>query len=49
MGGIGAAALGFLADAYGIAFVFRLTAVLPVLGVVALFLPRRAEFMRRAV
>jgi FSR family fosmidomycin resistance protein-like MFS transporter len=49
MGGIAAAALGLLADAYGIAFVFQLTAVLPAIGLVAVFLPRRREFLARRV
>src|SRR6185436_15656966 len=39
MGGLGAAALGELADAIGIEFVYRLCAFLPVLGVLAAFLP----------
>ncbi|WP_372700173.1 MFS transporter [Castellaniella sp.] len=39
MGGIGAAVLGWLADATSIAFVYHLCAWLPVLGVVAFFLP----------
>jgi FSR family fosmidomycin resistance protein-like MFS transporter len=39
MGGIGAAVLGSLADRYGIAFVYRLCAFLPLLGMVAAFLP----------
>ena len=39
MGGIGAAGLGRLADATSIAFVYHLCAWLPVLGLVAFFLP----------
>jgi MFS transporter, FSR family, fosmidomycin resistance protein len=39
IGGIGAAVLGGLADTYGIQFVYRLCAYLPLLGVVAAFLP----------
>jgi FSR family fosmidomycin resistance protein-like MFS transporter len=39
MGGIGAAVLGSLADLYGIDFVYRLCAFLPLLGTVAAFLP----------
>jgi MFS transporter, FSR family, fosmidomycin resistance protein len=39
IGGIGAAVLGILADAHGIEFVYRLCAYLPLLGVVAVFLP----------
>jgi FSR family fosmidomycin resistance protein-like MFS transporter len=38
-GGIGAAVLGFLADHWGIESVFKLCAYLPLLGVVALWLP----------
>ncbi|WMS41476.1 MFS transporter [Acuticoccus sp. MNP-M23] len=37
--GLGAAALGVLADAMGIGFVFDVCAVLPVIGVLAFFLP----------
>jgi MFS transporter, FSR family, fosmidomycin resistance protein len=39
IGGIGAAALGALADWQGIRFVFLLCSVLPVIGVLAVFLP----------
>ena len=39
IGGIGAAALGGLADAHGIEFVYRICAFLPLLGMVAAFLP----------
>ncbi len=39
MGGLGAAALGLLADSNGIDFVYRVCAFLPLLGVVAIFLP----------
>ncbi len=39
MGGIGAAVLGSLADRYGIEFVYRTCAFLPLLGIVAVFLP----------
>jgi MFS transporter, FSR family, fosmidomycin resistance protein len=39
MGGIGAALLGALADAFGIEFVYRLCAFLPLLGMIAAFLP----------
>jgi FSR family fosmidomycin resistance protein-like MFS transporter len=39
MGGLGAAALGLLADAQGIDVVYRVCAFLPLLGVVALALP----------
>jgi FSR family fosmidomycin resistance protein-like MFS transporter len=47
MGGLGAAALGLLADARGIEFVYRLCAFLPAIGLAAAFLPdverRRAK------
>jgi FSR family fosmidomycin resistance protein-like MFS transporter len=39
MGGIGAAVLGGLADRYGIEYVYRLCAFLPLLGTIAVFLP----------
>jgi FSR family fosmidomycin resistance protein-like MFS transporter len=39
IGGIGAAVLGGLADTHGIEFVYRICAYLPLLGVVAAFLP----------
>jgi FSR family fosmidomycin resistance protein-like MFS transporter len=39
MGGIGAAVLGSLADRHGIEFVYRLCAFLPLLGMIAAFLP----------
>jgi MFS transporter, FSR family, fosmidomycin resistance protein len=39
IGGIGAAVLGALADQYGIEFVYRICAYLPLLGMVAAFLP----------
>jgi FSR family fosmidomycin resistance protein-like MFS transporter len=39
MGGIGAAVLGGLADYQGIEFVYRVCAFLPLLGVIAAFLP----------
>jgi FSR family fosmidomycin resistance protein-like MFS transporter len=40
LGGIGAALLGVLADHYGIEFVYRTCAYLPLLGIAAAFLPR---------
>jgi FSR family fosmidomycin resistance protein-like MFS transporter len=46
MGGIGAAVLGAVADRYGIEFVYRLCAFLPLLGVSAALLP---DIERRAV
>ena len=39
IGGIGAAVLGGVADRYGIEFVYRICAYLPLLGIVAAFLP----------
>ncbi len=40
MGGLGAAVLGHVADVSGIEFVYRMCAFLPLLGVLAAFLPR---------
>jgi len=40
IGGIAAAALGLLADAQGIEFVYQLCGFLPALGILAAFLPR---------
>jgi FSR family fosmidomycin resistance protein-like MFS transporter len=39
MGGLGAAALGLLADRTSIDFVYQVCAFLPLLGVVAVLLP----------
>mgnify|MGYP001172651993 CR=1 FL=1 len=39
MGGLGSAALGFLADATSIEFVYHVCAYLPLIGIVAYFLP----------
>jgi MFS transporter, FSR family, fosmidomycin resistance protein len=39
IGGIGAAVLGTVADHHGIEFVYRICAYLPLLGMVAAFLP----------
>src|SRR5262249_34246308 len=39
MGGIGSAVLGFLADHYGIYFVFQLCSFLPLIGLLTAFLP----------
>jgi FSR family fosmidomycin resistance protein-like MFS transporter len=39
LGGLGAAVLGVLADRFGIAFVYELCAFLPLLGLLAVFLP----------
>lgn len=43
MGGVGAAVLGRLADATSIGFVYQVCAYLPLLGVVAILLPRVAK------
>jgi FSR family fosmidomycin resistance protein-like MFS transporter len=43
IGGIGAAAMGVLADWNGIGFVFDLCSVLPVIGILAAFLPNLRE------
>jgi len=40
LGGLGAAALGRIADATSIEFVYHLTSFLPVLGLVTIFLPK---------
>ena len=39
LGGLGAAAMGYVADLRGIAFVYQLCSYLPVIGLVAWFLP----------
>ncbi|GAB2575667.1 MFS transporter [Dyella jejuensis] len=46
MGGIGAAVLGHVADVHGIDYVYSLCAYLPLLGVLALFLPDLERSMR---
>ncbi|WP_022727931.1 MFS transporter [Fodinicurvata sediminis] len=43
MGGLGAAILGVLADAYGIGFVYQLCAFLPFLGLLTALLPRESQ------
>jgi MFS transporter, FSR family, fosmidomycin resistance protein len=48
MGGLGAALLGLLADYTSINFVYKAIAYLPLLGVVAIFLPRRRKAARAA-
>ncbi len=40
LGGLGAAGLGLLADHFGIVFVYNVCAFLPLLGLLAVFLPR---------
>jgi FSR family fosmidomycin resistance protein-like MFS transporter len=39
LGGLGAAVLGLLADHFGITFVYQVCAFLPLLGLLAAFLP----------
>jgi FSR family fosmidomycin resistance protein-like MFS transporter len=46
MGGIGAAVLGRVADVYGIDYVYSLCAYLPLIGVLAIFLPDLERSMR---
>ena len=48
MGGIGAAVLGVVADHYGIVFVYQICAFLPLLGILAIFLPDIRPPSRRA-
>ncbi|WHZ10266.1 MAG: Fosmidomycin resistance protein [Burkholderiaceae bacterium] len=48
MGGIGAAVLGALADVHGIVFVYHLCAYLPLLGMLAVFLPDVEPHKRHA-
>ena len=43
LGGIGSALFGWMADSMGIQEVFRLTAYLPLLGIVTYFLPNIKE------
>lgn len=43
MGAVAAAVLGIIADARGVEYVYRLCAWMPVLGFLAIFLPRHAE------
>ncbi|WP_255697306.1 MFS transporter [Rhodobacter flavimaris] len=45
MGGIAAAALGVLADHYGIRTVYLICSVLPAMGVLTILLPKRSEFI----
>jgi MFS transporter, FSR family, fosmidomycin resistance protein len=47
IGGIGAAVLGGLADRHGIEFIYRICAYLPLLGMVAAFLPNIEQNDRR--
>ena len=43
IGGLGAAVLGRVADHTGLAFVYQVCAFLPVLGLLAVFLPRMPQ------
>lgn len=43
LGGLGAAAMGGIADLYGIAAVYKICSFLPILGIVAWFLPDMAK------
>lgn len=43
LGGLGAAGMGGIADQHGIAFVYQVCSYLPVLGLVAIFLPDPAK------
>lgn len=45
MGGIAAAALGVLADHYGIRMVYLICSALPAMGVLTILLPKRSEFI----
>ncbi|MDM7255725.1 MAG: MFS transporter, partial [Paracoccus sp. (in: a-proteobacteria)] len=47
MGGIAAAVLGMVADARGIGFVYLACSVLPVLGLLTVFLPKGSGRVRR--
>jgi FSR family fosmidomycin resistance protein-like MFS transporter len=47
LGGLGAAIMGGLADVYGIAVVYKICSFLPILGVVAWFLPNMAKEKER--
>ena len=49
MGGLGAAALGRLADATSIGYVYQVCAYLPLLGVVAILLPKMGQARLRGV
>jgi FSR family fosmidomycin resistance protein-like MFS transporter len=40
IGGLGSAVLGWIADATSIAFIMKLCAYLPLLGILAFFLPK---------
>jgi len=46
IGGLGAAVLGKIADHTGIAFVYQVCALLPAIGLLAVFLPRMPRTVR---
>lgn len=46
MGGVGAAALGHLADATSISYVYQVCAYLPLLGIVAILLPKTEHSLK---
>lgn len=48
MGGLGAAVLGHLADVTSIEFVYRICAYLPLIGILAAFLPKLEPHARRS-
>jgi FSR family fosmidomycin resistance protein-like MFS transporter len=48
MGGLGAAAIGIIADHYGIVVTYRLCSILPAIGLLAMFLPH-IQVPRRGV
>jgi FSR family fosmidomycin resistance protein-like MFS transporter len=48
MGGLGAAAIGIIADHYGIVVTYRLCSILPAIGLLAMFLPH-IQVARRGV
>jgi len=47
MGGVGAAALGHLADTTSISYVYQVCAYLPLLGIVAILLPRTEHSLKK--
>jgi MFS transporter, FSR family, fosmidomycin resistance protein len=46
IGGLGAAVLGKIADHTGLAFVYQVCALLPAIGLLAVFLPRMPRAAR---
>jgi FSR family fosmidomycin resistance protein-like MFS transporter len=46
IGGLGAAVLGKIADHTGLAFVYQVCALLPAIGLLAVFLPRMPRTVR---